>query len=286
MQDRLIDLHTHTTTSDGSFTPAELVALASKLGLSAVAITDHDTISGYPEACKAAENTGVEVIPGLEISTRYHSAVHILGYYVNINNQALLSELSWIVWERDQRNERIRALMREDGLPVDYSGMKTRFGDVVGRPHFARLLVEYGLAVDVRDAFRRYLERGQRYFQARTFLSIERSVEIIALSGGIPVLAHPFQYRLDEPELRELIEYCMQHGLRGIECLYSGYTEEQSLYLKHLASEYGLLVTGGSDFHGSAKPHIQLGCGTGDLAVPYALLEGLKEEQNKKSLKK
>lgn len=281
MDNRRIDLHVHTTASDGSSTPSEVVSLASQKGLSAIAITDHDTMGGVPEAMKTASTYGIEVIPGLEISTKHHSAVHILGYYVNCESKDLQNELQWIVWERDQRNEKICALMRESGLPVEYVKMKERFGDVVGRPHFARLLVQLGLAEDVQDAFQRFLEKGKKYFQPRIFLSLKRSIEIISDSGGIPVLAHPFQYHLEDADMCELIEYCIKHGLRGIECLYSGYTKEQSSYLEKLASKYGLLVTGGSDYHGSVKPHIQLGTGNGDLSVPYSVLEKMKDEHSR-----
>ena len=276
-----IDLHVHTTASDGSCTPSEVVHIASEIGLSAIAITDHDTLAGYEEAAEAALACGIEVVPGIEISTRYQSAVHILGYYVNKNDPVLRQALAEIVFERDRRNEKICTLMRADGLDVWYSNLKDRFGQIVGRPHFARVLTEMGLASDVQDAFRRFLEVGKPYFQRRSFLSIERSVDLISGADGIPVLAHPFQYRLDDANLRVLIEHCMDYGLRGIECLYSGYTAEQSLYLSSLAAEYHLLVTGGSDFHGTPKPHIQLGSGTGDLSVPYSLLETLKAEHMK-----
>ena len=255
-----IDLHVHTTASDGSFSPSEVVHLASALGLSAIAITDHDTVAGYPEAAEAASASGIEVIPGIEISTRYRSAVHILGYYVNQNNHTLQQSLNEIVEDRDRRNEKICALMREDGLAVRYDNLKKRFGTIIGRPHFARVLTELGLASDVQDAFRKYLE------------------VVIVEAGGIPVLAHPFQYRLSDADLRDLIEHCIEYGLAGIECLYSGYSAEQSRYLSSLAAEYHLLITGGSDFHGSSKPHIQLGSGTGDLYVPYSLLERLNHE--------
>ena len=276
IMERLIDLHVHTTASDGTCTPSEVVRLASEAGLSAIAITDHDTVQGYPEAAKAGLQYGIEVIPGIEISTRYRGAVHILGYYINPASEALSEALNWIVQNRDNRNRKVCELMQADGLPVYYEEMKARFGDVVGRPHFASVLVELGLAKNVQDAFARFVEKGQKYYLPRTFLPIEHSVEIIAEAGGLPVLAHPFQYRLNEISLRELIEHCMEHGLVGMECYYTGYTAGQSAYLSRLAEEYGLLRTGGCDFHGQNKPNIQLGRGYGSLAVPYKLLQALK----------
>ena len=271
---REIDLHVHTTASDGTDTPAEVVRRAAMLGVRAIAITDHDNVGGYAEAFSAGMENGVEIVPGIEVSTKYGVAVHILGYYVE-NLVPLLAE---IVVDRDRRNEKVAALMASDGLPVTYGQMKKRFGDVIGRPHFGELLVEFGLAKDMDDAFARFVGKGMRYYVPRTIIDIDSSVEAIVASGGVPVLAHPFQYKKNDAELRELIERCMDHGLRGIECRYSGYDAQQVAYLESLAEEYGLLKTGGSDFHGENKPHISLGTGIGgELDVPYEWLEKLKE---------
>lgn len=274
---RRIDLHVHTTASDGTCSPAEVVRLAHEAGLAAIAVTDHDNANGVPEAAAAGAALGVEVVPGIEISTKFHSSVHILGYYIDPHSPELTPVLDWVVQDRDERNRQMAARMAADGLPVSYEQMHERFGPVIGRPHFARLLVELGKAESVQDAFDRYVEKGRKYYIGRHFLSIERSIEIIRLAGGVPVLAHPFQYRLDEAGLRELIGHCVENGLMGMECRYSGYTESQSAYLLALAEEYGLLPTGGSDFHGSNKPHIRLGEGTGGLAVPRSYLERLKK---------
>ena len=279
-----IDLHVHTTASDGTCAPGEVVRLAAETGLAAVAITDHDTAEGYAEAAEAGRAAGLEVVPGIEISTRYFGATHILGYYIDPLSPELRPVLDWVVQDRDERNRKMAELMAADGLPVSYERMHERFGTVVGRPHFAQVLVELGLAESVQDAFDRYVEKGRKYYIGRHFLSIERSVEIIRLAGGVPVLAHPFQYRLDDAQLRELIEHCMESGLRGIECRYTGYSAEQTAYLSALAREYGLLTTGGSDFHGANKPHIRLGLGDGTLRVPYEELSRLKEEAGHGSL--
>ncbi len=270
---REIDLHIHTTGSDGTCPPREAVKLARDRGLKAMAVTDHDTVIGYPEAAAAGEELGIEVVPGIEISTKYGVAVHILGYYL----EDLVPLLKGVVNDRDIRNAKMAALMAADGLPVSYAKMKERFGAVIGRPHFGELLVEFGLARDVSDAFARFVGRGQKYYVPRTTIDIDTSVEAVVASGGVPVLAHPFQYKKNDAELRELIERCMDHGLRGIECRYSGYSPEQSAYLERMAEEYGLLKTGGSDYHGSHKPHIALGSGIGgNLEVPYEWLERLK----------
>ena len=279
-----VDLHVHTTASDGSCSPTEVVRMARDLGLAAIAVTDHDTVSGCAEARLVGEALGLEVVPGIEISTRVDgTVVHILGYYPDLAAPGLTEACAWMVRERDERNRHIAERMAADGLPVSYETMVRRFGVVIGRPHFAELLVELGLASDVSDAFKRYLERGGPYFLPRRMLSLECSIRAIVEAGGVAVLAHPFQYRMDDKRLRALIEESMAHGLRGMECLYSGYSGEQSAYLSALAREYDLLRTGGSDFHGVPKPHIVLGRGTGDLAVPYACLEALREAAGKKN---
>ena len=276
-----IDLHIHTTASDGTATPEEVVREASRIGLAAIAITDHDTAAGYERAAAEAEKTGLEVVPGIEISTKYGGAVHILGYYIDVASPALQEVLDWIVHDRDERNEKMCELMRADGIDITYGEMRERFGEVIGRPHFAEILIEHGLAKDMRDAFDRYVEKGRKYYQGRHFLSIERSIELIRAAGGTAVLAHPFQYRLDDAGLRDLIEHCMESGLEGMECRYSGYDAAMSGYLEQLAAEYGLLMTGGSDFHGENKKDIALGDGRGGLNVPYSFLEQLRARRDK-----
>ena len=275
---REIDLHIHTTASDGTFTPTEVVRLAKETGLRAMAVTDHDTVEAHAKAARAAAEAGIEFVPGIEISTKYGVAVHVLGYYIHGDRPGMRSLLDWIVEDRDRRNRMMCALMAADGLPVSYDAMKARFGEVIGRPNFGEVLVELGLAKDVSDAFARFVEKGQRYFVARTILPIEKAVEAIVEAGGVPVLAHPFQYKKNDDELRELIEHCMDHGLLGMECRYSGYGPDKVAYLEALAEEYGLIKTGGSDFHGQNKPRIQLGTGIDDnLEVPYEWLERLRD---------
>ena len=273
---REIDLHVHTTASDGSLSPARVVALAKEQGLQAIAITDHDNAEGYAEAARAGEELGVEVVPGIEISSRCRGPVHVLGYYCA--PPALSSLMGFITRDREARNRKITELMAADGLPVCYEALQERFGTVIGRPHFGLLLMELGLVQSIDEAFDRYLEKGRKYYMPRSALPLEDSLSLIRQAGGLAVLAHPFQYRLEDSQLRELIRFGMEHGLAGIECRYSGYSPEQCAYLEALAEEYGLLKTGGSDFHGSNKPHIRLGSGKhGELSVPYEFLRRLKE---------
>lgn len=276
---REIDLHVHSTASDGTMSPRQLVELAREKGLKAIAITDHDTASGYHEAALAGEELGIEVVPGIEISTKYGGPIHILGYGIDPDSEELAPVLNWVVEDRDRRNRKMAKLMADDGLPVSYEDMQQRFGSVIGRPHFGQILVELGLAKSVNDAFDRFIEKGQKYYMPRSFLSVESSIELICHAGGTAVLAHPFQYKRDDEGLRKLIEHCMESGLGGIECFYSGYSFKQCCYLECLADEYGLLKTGGSDFHGSNKPHISLGSGiAGELEIPYSLLDAIKHK--------
>ena len=276
-----IDLHIHTTASDGTFTPEEVVREASRIGLAAVAITDHDTAAGYASAAAEGENCGLEVVPGIEISTKFRSAVHILGYYIDAQSPALGEVLDWMHRDREERNVKLCAMLRESGVDIDIERMHARFGDLVGRPHFAEIMIENGMARDMNDAFERLLNKNKPFFIPRQFLPIERSIEIIREAGGTAVLAHPFQYRLDDAGLRELIEHCMESGLEGMECRYSGYDAAQTAYLEALAAEYGLVRTGGSDFHGAIKGEIRLGEGKGGLNVPYAFLEELRSRRAK-----
>ena len=268
-----IDLHVHTTASDGTMPPAEAVVHARLKGLSAVAITDHDTPAGIPEAIDAGAACGVEVVPGIEVSVDFRGmGIHILGYFIDPAASSLRHLLNWVVAERRRRNELIAGAMRADGIDIRLSDLDG--GDpesVIGRPHFAAALVERGYASDVQDAFARYLNRDRKYYRKRSYIPLRQGLDVIRDAGGKPVMAHPLQYRLDEPELLKLVRVLTDGGIVGMECLYSAYDAAQTEYLSGLAARYGLAVTGGSDFHGSRKP---IEIGTPD--VPYELLEKLK----------
>jgi predicted metal-dependent phosphoesterase TrpH len=276
---KYVDLHAHTTKSDGTAEPAELPYLAAEAGLAAVAVTDHDTVSGIAGAVGAGRKCGVEVVAGIELSTGWeHTEIHLLGYCFDPASPELRPALDWVINDRRDRNLKMAALMRGDGIPVTAEELYARYPEsTVGRPHFAVKLMELGLADSVKDAFSKYLAPGEKYYVRRHFIPFDEAVRVIRAAGGTAVLAHPFQYKFDDARLRELLDYCVSVGVRGMECLYSGYTDEQENYLEALAAKYRLLVTGGSDFHGGHKPEIALGSGTGGLRVPYSLLEKLKE---------
>ena len=268
-----IDLHVHTTASDGTLSPSEAVVHARRLGLSAIAVTDHDTPAGIPDALAAGRDCGVEVVPGIEVSVDWRgSGIHILGYFIDPGAPSLRHLLNWVTAERRRRNELIAAAMRADGIDVRLSDLDG--GDpasVVGRPHFAAALVARGRADSIDDAFRRFLNKGRAYYRQRAYIPLRQGLDVIRDAGGKPVMAHPLQYRFAEPELLELVRALADGGVVGMECLYSGYGAAQSDYLKGLAERFGLCVTGGSDFHGARKP---IEMGTPD--VPYELLEALK----------
>ncbi len=268
-----IDLHNHTTASDGTLTPAEAVCLARDLGLAAIAITDHDTPAGIPAALEAGERCGVEVVPGIEVSVDYEGrGIHILGYFIDPAAPSLRRLLDWVAAERRRRNEEIAAAMRADGIQLTLSDLNG--GDetqIIGRPHFAAALVSMGYAASIDDAFARFMNRGQPYYRKRTYIPLHEGLEVIRAAGGKPVMAHPLQYRYDEAELLRLVGTLKDSGVVGMECLYSQYIPEESEYLMTFARRFGLCVTGGSDFHGTRKP-IRMGT----PEVPYELLETLR----------
>lgn len=269
-----VDLHIHTTASDGTYTTEQIAEMAKAEGLSAIAVTDHDTIDGIPDS----NPCGMELIPGIEFSTKFMTKTHILGYFIDPDNKDLKAQLKFMVDDRDARNEKIAALMRADGIKVNYSEMKERFKGVVGQPHFAQLMVEQGFVCSVSEAFENYIGRGNKYWAPRTTTPLERCVELIRKAGGIAVLAHPFEYKFEKNSLPELIEFCMKCGVKGMECRHPSHTPGQMAYLERLADDYGLVKTGGSDFHGELKPDIRIGSGRGTVCVPASWLDSLRSK--------
>ncbi len=274
-----IDLHVHTTASDGTLTPAAVTARARGLGLAAIAITDHDTVEGVAEAVRAGKELDVEVVSGIELSCYYRGReVHVLGYFIDIASASLAETIRAVTENRKARNHIIAERMAADGLPVSIDELKRRFPyTVIGRLHFAEVLVEHGLADSVSDAFARYLNRGRPYFEPQKRMNMDEAAAAIDAAGGLAVLAHPYQYRYSEAEMRRLFADFKSCGGTGIECFYSGYDAEKSAFLTSAAAELGMCVTGGSDFHGSVKPDIELGSGKGGLNVDRELLNKLKE---------
>lgn len=280
-----IDLHVHTNISDGTLTPTEVVQRAIDLNLAAIAITDHDTVAGVKEAKNAAKSYEVgkeiEVISGVEISAEYKGKdIHILGLYVDENDETLINSLSITLKKREERNEQMASRLREDGIDIHVEDLY--FGEpntVITRAHFARFLIQQHYAKNNSDAFSRYLDSNTKYYVPRTYMTPKTAIDLIKAAGGIPILAHPLLYKLDLKEVDELVAYVKSLGIMGIETIYSSNTGFDEGIVRRYVNKYDLLMTGGSDFHGANKPLIELGSGRGNLKVPYELLEKIKNRQ-------
>ena len=249
-----IDLHCHTTCSDGTDSPKELVRKAKALGLRAVAVTDHDTFRGHMEGMLAGMEFGVEFVPGVELSSVYMGEhIHLLAYYADEHSRRLKELMDRAVYERAHRNEKMVQRLHDAGYPIDMDIIRERFPGqtMIGRPHISEVLLEKGYLNSVREA------------------------------GGVPVIAHLYQYRMTDEQRREMIREAADAGLLGLEGMYSTYDKDQQETVFAFAKEFGLICTGGSDYHGLSKPHIAIGSGIGTLAVPYALLEELKASKAK-----
>ncbi|TAJ06979.1 MAG: PHP domain-containing protein [Nitrospirae bacterium] len=273
-----IDLHLHTTHSDGSLPPAEVLALAHKAGVTALAITDHDITDGIPEAMKIGADLGIEVIPGIEISSQWEDGeLHILGYFLDWQDATLNQHLAGLRASRHRRNPLMVQKLNELGLDITYEEVRALAGtESVGRPHIARLLMEKGYVQSAKEAFDRYLGNGKAAYVRRELPEPAEAIGWIRAAKGIPVLAHPTWVRLDETSLLKLCETLKTAGLMGIEVHYSTHKRAQTEEYLNIAKRLGLLVTGGSDFHGLTKPDIQVGVGRGGLKVSSKLLEPLR----------
>lgn len=276
MNTQKIDLHVHSTASDGTLTPTELVAAVKKAGLCAFALTDHDTVDGIAEAKAAANAASIELSPGVELSCDYKGKeVHMVGLYLDETNPRLLEHLAHFRDNRDNRNQKMYQKLNEEGFAISEKALREMFPDaVLTRAHVARFLLERGYIKSISEAFEKYIGDGCRCHVPREKISPQEGIELIHHANGKAVLAHPVLYHMSDERLRELITDCLSCKLDGIEALYSTYQPGDERYIRRLAEEYGLAISGGSDFHGSNKPHIHLGTGTGHLNVPYELLKG------------
>lgn len=274
-----IDLHVHSTFSDGTLTPSQLVSLAVKSNLEAFALTDHDTTDGIEEALTEARNYDLEVIPGIEFSTEYHGKdIHILGYYINPYNSEFINTVHEFRNSREVRNRKMCAKLAEMGINIDYDQFISEFPDsVITRAHYAKYMVNHGFIKYMDEAFEKYIGDNCPGFISREKISPTQAVSLIISCGGIPVLAHPILYRLSDNDLETLVASLKKSGLKGIETIYSTYSQSDERLIRKLASKYKLLITGGSDFHGNNKPNLSLGCGRGDLYIPTKLLPPLKK---------
>lgn len=245
-----IDLHAHSTASDGLYSPSELVRLAHEVHVEILGLVDHDTTDGLEEAIEAGERLGVAIVPGIEVNTELPGGrgdVHILGYYIEYGRPEFQENLRLLRGARERRGRRMVEKLRAAGFEITWERVRELAGDAVGRPHLARALIERGYADSVSDAFEKYLNPGQIGYVPRYKLSATDAIKLIKSARGVPVLAHPANIR--DLEAEELPHLSMA-GLQGLECYYGQYEPETVEWLLRLARAYGLLPTGGSDYHG------------------------------------
>ena len=282
-----IDLHAHTDASDGSLPPSDLISMAHKIGLSALAITDHETFAGFETARSAAGEFGLDLLRGIELNTSVavpntvgRRTLHLLAYFPA--GEPSLSFQEWIASQQEQRRERNRNLaerLQQQGIQITLAEVEARGRSVAGRPHFARILVEKGYATDIADAFQRFIGEDAPAFVERISPSTQDAIEIVRLGGGVPVIAHPVRLSLSKRrEERQLFEALKDAGLAGLEVIHSDQPAGLQEYYGQVAAELNLLPTGGSDFHGTPKPKVHLGRGIADnVRVPLEYLQRLRE---------
>lgn len=275
--DRKIDLHCHSTRSDGTLTPRELVLHAKKSGLSAMALTDHDSVNGIKEALEAAKEIGFELIPGIEFSVAAETELHIIGLFSDPENPVLLETINELIGSRKRRMTDICEKLTSLSLPVSYAeAQKAAGGDFVGRAHIARVMIEKGFVSSVSEAFDKYIGIGKPAYSSKKELTVEGAITAISAAGGCSFLAHLNQTGYTSEELYTLLSKMKQYGLTGIEGYYPEYTEEQISEYRTLAYRLGLVFAGGSDFHGDIKPGVKIGVGRDNISIPYYVLENIK----------
>lgn len=273
----IIDLHTHTSISDGSMSPIELVRYAKEKGLSAIAITDHDSIDGIRDAIEEGEALGVEVVAGIEISVDFDTEMHILGYFFGNSYEKVNNQLAHLINSREERNIKIIEKLRQLGMNICMEDIQQKTcGKVVGRVHIAKALEKKGYVKNIKDAFDRYLAYGKAAYISKNQITPKEGIQLIRNANGIPVLAHPGTLKLSFSALDKTLTELTSYGLLGIEAHYVDNTQSDTMNFLRLAIKHNLLVTGGSDFHGDHKPKIDLGKGYGNLFLSYDLLKNMK----------
>ena len=274
-----IDLHTHTTASDGTDTPSMLVQNALRANLSAIAITDHDTVSGVKEALLAAKHTPLTVIPGIELPCQYKGKeVHMLGYFIDIDKKPFLAKLEQLKQAREARNEEMRTKLEAYHMPLTMEQIRgNNPNTIITRAHFARALEEAGYVKNKEEAFQKYIGNGCPCYVLKPEFSCEDAISLIQSTGGVAVLAHPLLYKLSYKELELLLAHLKENGLIGVEVYHSSHNILNSQKLRELIRPYELLPTGGSDYHGANKENVHLGVGHGGLRVSHCLLDDLQK---------
>lgn len=276
-----VDLHVHSNRSDGSLSPSDLVLEAKKKGLCAFALTDHDTVDGIDEALSTAKDSGIRLIPGIELSTEYEGKdIHIVGLLIDKEQPVFKEKLKKFVDSRTERNRKMCQRLTDAGLPLTYEELQEEFPDsVITRAHYAQILLKKGYIKSLKEAFDRYIGDRGPCFVPREKITPEDGVRLILNAKGIPILAHPLLYGMGEERLQCLIDRLKDAGLVGMEAIYSTYTPSEEVQMRRLAEKNGLLPSGGSDFHGKAKPGLSMGNGYGRLYVPEEILTALQKRR-------
>ncbi len=275
-----IDLHTHSTESDGSFTPQELIDLGVENELKAIALTDHDTMAGIPSFIQQAKYKNIIPVAGVEISVALkNKEIHIVGLFIDYKNQELIDLLCEIRKERNVRNVQIVEKLNNLGYEISMPEiLKVAGGDSIGRPHFAKILLNKGYFNEPQEVFDEVLKRGQPGYSHRVLPSPEETIKIIHNAGGVAIWAHPvYRQKNARSFVRNTIKKLIKLGIDGMETYYSSFTADQHKMLMEIANEYNLLHSGGSDFHGSNQPHINLASCAGNFQVPFELYEKMIE---------
>ncbi len=279
-----VDLHIHTTASDGVMSPSEIVRYAKAKGLQAIAITDHDTIEGLEEGLLEGERIDFEVIPGIEISAEHSpGSMHLLGFFLDIHHPLLNERLGYLQKARAERNPKIVDRLNRLGIELTYEEvLKASGGGQVGRPHFAQVLLEKNYVRSFQEAFERFLKKGAPAYVDKFRFTAKEAIHFINEAKGVAVLAHPNTLNMNGySELENLILRLTEEGLRGIEVYYPEHSVLEVAQYKTLTERYGLLMTGGTDYHGIEKNGLDIGVGRGDMRLPYSIVEGLKAARNR-----
>lgn len=275
--ERYVDFHTHSTCSDGTLTPRELIRYAEKKELSVIALTDHDSVDGIKEAMDEAENRNIELVPGIEFSAADDTETHIIGLFIDPDNEILLKTIKKLKDSRRRRMEDICAKLQTIGFDITHEeALKIAGGTFVGRAHIAKLMVEKGYCKTIRECFDKYIGLGKPAYSEKNELTATEAVKAIRAAGGLAFLAHLNQTGYDTDKLKSLLSVLKEAGLNGIEGYYPEYTKNHVSEYRALAEKLGLALSGGSDYHAEMKPHIEIGVGTGSLRIPYYVYENLK----------
>lgn len=278
---KLIDLHVHSTVSDGTYSPSELALYAKEKGLDTFALTDHDTIAGIDECQAKGQEIGVTVIPGIEFSADYYGKeVHVLGYYIDHHNKPFIERLEALVKERNNRNLLMLQKLAAKGCMLTEADLvdSSNPNAIITRAHFAKALLEKGYINERSQAFSRYIGDGKPCFVPKARFTTKECIDLIHQVGGLAVLAHPMLYGYSKAEVTQMLRALKADGLDGVECLYSTHTQDETAHLMQVCANLKLFPTGGSDFHGKNKPNLDLGCGYGNLAVPFELLAPMQKK--------